>query len=328
MAENYPDVFEDILDIHPLQVDLDITPENMATPVPESTISQEIRELLSITIDPKLQFKSEDNSIQQLEILFPTFVRASQFSNSQVTRRYTGKSTLEPVRAMISIYLLTPSMDKTYFAGFFMTGYDKNGVRNPNYIHRLITQCRNKCMDDAFLADMIKANYPISITQCELGYLIYDTQTRNIILNKFTKQMTASEWHHQPNPSVTFNNDENHTATFHVVFYVQFNKLQPQTEKSHKSISTINNSAMNIIIDDINKYSGQINSGLNEHEQLKNEILPSPTVKQDSSEKPERVTTKKRLGPPQERQFSNRTSSSPDRRAYRSRSPERRVQYH
>lgn len=317
--EEFPDIFEsDVLDIELGETDFtgDLLSGNMEQDL-ESTISQSIRELLTIPIEPELRFKPEDSSsIMHLEVLNPKHVKANQFTSSTVSRRYRTRMNKEPERVILSIYLLSPSMTKLHYAGFFITGYEKDGVRNPSYVHRLAAQGKKRAMEDPFFKDMELVKAHVQVNQCELGYMVYDSQAKEIVLNKFVPQMSSAEWTYQPNPSITYQPDEESTGSFSVVYYIT---LEPgrTVQTTTRGVSTLNNPAFSMILDDISQFSTQISNTWLQHEgKLVRPSRPRSGAESDSGH----ISARKRIGPPIERPFKQKREESPERSTNRDRS--------
>jgi hypothetical protein len=111
-------------------------------------------------------------------------------------------------------------MPKPHTTTTFISGYESNGCRNPNYIYRLLAQSKNQLLTTTpFLVDFAQGAQ-INIETCEIGYLVHDRRSRNNLLNRYTRFMTAAAWERQPYPKVVNQEDGQHMCYFHILFYL------------------------------------------------------------------------------------------------------------
>ena len=77
--------------------------------------------------------------------------------------------------------------------------------------------------------------------------------------------MSSAKWTYQPNPSITYQPDEESTGSFSVVYYIT---LEPgrTVQSTTRGVSTLNNPAFSMILDDISQFSTQISNTWLQHE--------------------------------------------------------------
>ena len=116
-------------------------------------------------------------------------------------------------------------MPKPHTTTTFITGYEAGGCRNPNYIYRLLAQCKHHLLSTTpFLLDFAEGGQ-INVDSCEIGYLVNDRKTRNNVLNRYTRFMKATAWERQPHPKTVYQEDEQHMCYFHILYYLSFTPL-------------------------------------------------------------------------------------------------------
>ena len=183
---------------------------------------ENVKALATFTIDPNLHLHSDQGPSvsSMLDLEHPGAIRSSSFKTSAHTKQFTSVSPTEPKLVLITMQLITPSMPKPHTTNTFISGYEPNGCRNPNYIYRLLAQSKHQLLSTTpFLMDFAQGAQ-INIHSCEIGYLVHDRRSRNNILNRYTRFMTAPMWERQPNPKVVNQEDGQHMCYFHILFYL------------------------------------------------------------------------------------------------------------
>ena len=183
---------------------------------------ENVKALATINIDPNLHLQPDPSPTvpSKLDLEHPGAIRSSSFKTLAHTNQFTSVSPTEPKLALITMQLITPSMPKPHTTSTFISGYETNGCRNPNYIYRLLAQSKHQLLNTTpFLIDFAQGAQ-INIHTCEIGYLVHDRRSRNNILNRYTRFMTAPMWERQPNPKVVNQEDGQHMCYFHILFYL------------------------------------------------------------------------------------------------------------
>ena len=259
MAEQTPEeqIVDSILQIHPGPEDLStidaneiITPGSHVTVEEVPLFEQNIAQLATIKIDPELRLNPEKGPTTKsvLDSLHQNVVKATMFQTHQITNRYTPKKPIIPSLTLVTINITSPTMPKPQEIFVLLTGYEKDGCRNPNYVHRLLAQCKLHTMKNALLTDFQTAA-KVNIDTCEIGYIIHDTLQKINVLNRYTRFMKATEWERQPLPKTVFQEDDTNTCYFHILFYMTFQSNVERPIMIHKSTETYDIEYSSQIID-------------------------------------------------------------------------------
>jgi hypothetical protein len=209
---------------------------------------ENVKALATFTIDPNLHLHSDQgpSTSSMLDLEHPGAIRSSSFKTLAHTKQFTSVSPTEPKLVLITMQLVTPSMPKPHTTSTFISGYEPNGCRNPNYIYRLLAQSKNQLLNTTpFLIDFGQSAQ-IKIETCEIGYLVHDRRSRSNLLNRYTRFMTAAAWERQPYPKIVLQEDDQHMCYFHILFYLTFAPIitkQPKMTSRHTITENIANSS-------------------------------------------------------------------------------------
>jgi hypothetical protein len=132
---------------------------------------ENVKALPTINIDPNLHLQPDQGStvLSKLDLEHPGAIRSSSFKTLAHTNQFTSVSPTEPKLALITMQLITPSMPKPHTTSTFISGYETNGCRNPNYIYRLLAQSKNQLLNTTpFLIDFAQGAQ-INIHNFEIG---------------------------------------------------------------------------------------------------------------------------------------------------------------
>jgi hypothetical protein len=213
---------------------------------------ENVKALATFNIDPNLHLHLDQGPTihSMLDLEHPGAIRSSSFHSTAVTNMYKPEKPTEPVLALVTMQLITPSMPKPHTTTSFITGYEPNGCCNPNYIYRLLAQGKHQLLTTTpFLVDFA-VGAQIIIETCEAGYLVNDRRTMTNVLNRYTRFMKAAAWERQPHPKIVWQEDENHLCYFHILYHLTFTPhitKQPQMVSRHTT--TLNNETSSQILD-------------------------------------------------------------------------------
>jgi hypothetical protein len=100
-------------------------------------------------------------------------------TSQTVTDQYMLKKPIVPQLVLATLQL----MRRPHTSSTLITSDELNGCQNPNYIHRLLAQCKQHLLQTPFLLDFATGGN-INIETCEIGYLVNDRRTKNNVLNR------------------------------------------------------------------------------------------------------------------------------------------------
>jgi hypothetical protein len=209
---------------------------------------ENVQALATFSIDPNLHLHLDQGPTIKsiLDLEHPGAIRSSSFHTIAVTNQYKPDKPHEPALVLVTMQLITPSMPKPHTTTTFITGYEPGGCRNPNYVYRLLAQCKHHLLSTTpFLVDFAEGGQ-IKIENCEIVYLVNNRKTRNNVLNRYTRFMKAAAWERQPHPKTVYQDDEQHMCYFHILYYLTFAPLitkQPQRVSRHTMTINIENSS-------------------------------------------------------------------------------------
>ena len=214
----------------------DVTFEDTSPKSPQ--VSTSIRELKTIQIDPDLRIRPETQEDKTFfDIMQPNCIKATSFTSAAVTSRYQTRAKIDTLRSLLSISFLTRKMKRAHFFKFFMTGYEKAGTSNPDFISRLATQACQTTIQHPMFSELLDGGVKIDTPYYEIGYAVFDQHTKTTVVNRLTPHMSKTNWSLQPEPNINFSNDGNHNCLFHIIIHLRY-QLKAPPRKTTRDMST------------------------------------------------------------------------------------------